>query len=118
MSRCFELSQFLALRVICGKTKQLKTMQKLKGYTMISLKNRTLVCLVRFFTSHQQFFSNKETDLRGLNPSLARINVLAQGHSTVTPWRLEPRPLGLESITLPLSYCAPNRTLLKLKKVE
>ena len=44
------------------------------------------VCLIWFFTSHQQFFSYKVTGLPELNQYLARINVLAQGH-----WvRLEP----------------------------
>ena len=28
-------------------------------------------------------------------------------HNAVTPVRLEPRPFGLESSTLPLSHCAP-----------
>ena len=32
---------------------------------------------------------------------------LAQGHNAVTPVSSNPRPLGLESITLPLSHCAP-----------
>ena len=32
---------------------------------------------------------------------------LAQGHIAVTPVRLDLRPLGLESSTLPLSHCPP-----------
>ena len=32
---------------------------------------------------------------------------LAQGHIAVTPVRLDLRPLGLESSTLPLSNCSP-----------
>ena len=32
---------------------------------------------------------------------------LAQGHIAVTPVRLDLRPLGLESSTLPLSHCSP-----------
>ena len=48
------------------------------------------VVLFLFFTSHQQSFSYKGTGLSGLNQYLARINVLAQGHNTVTPKRLEP----------------------------
>ena len=43
-----------------------------------------------FFKSHQQSFSYKGTGLPGLNQYSARINVLAQGHNTVTPVRLEP----------------------------
>ena len=48
------------------------------------------------------------TGLPGLNQYLARINVLAQEHNTVTPVRLEPRPFGLESSAQPLSSCAPG----------
>ena len=40
--------------------------------------------------SHQQSFSYKGTGLPGLNQYSARINVLAQGHNTVTPVWLEP----------------------------
>ena len=40
-------------------------------------------------TSHQQYFSCKGTDLLRWSQYLARINVLAQGHNTVTPARLE-----------------------------
>ena len=50
------------------------------------------VCLIRFFTSHQQSISYMGTGLPGLK-YLARINVLAQGHSAVTPLRLEPAAL-------------------------
>ena len=48
------------------------------------------VCLIWFFTSHQQSFSYKGTGLRGLNQYLARVNVLAQGHNAVMPVRLKP----------------------------
>ena len=58
-------------------------------------------------SSHQQSFRYKGTGLPGLNQYLAGINVLAQGHNTVTPVRLEPRPFGLESSTLPLSHWVP-----------
>ena len=37
----------------------------------------------------KQYFSYKGAGLPGLNQYLARINVLAQGHNTVTPVRLE-----------------------------
>ena len=43
-----------------------------------------------FFTSHQQSFSYKGMGLPGLNQYYARINVLAQGHNTVTPVRVKP----------------------------
>ena len=52
-----------------------------------------LFCLFWFFTSHQQSFSSIGTGLPGLNQYLAWINVLAQGHNTVTPVRLEPATL-------------------------
>ena len=48
-----------------------------------------LVCLCWFFTSHQQSFSYVRTSLPGLNKYNARINVLTQGHITVTRVRLE-----------------------------
>ena len=48
------------------------------------------VCLIWFFTFHQQSFSYKGTGLPGLSQCQARINVLAQGHNTVRPVRLEP----------------------------
>ena len=51
------------------------------------------ICLIWFFTSHQQSFSYKGTGLPGLNQYLARINVLAQGHKAVTLVRLEPAAL-------------------------
>ena len=38
---------------------------------------------------------------------------LAQGHNVVTPVRLEPGPLGLESNALPLSDWAPDKTGVK-----
>ena len=57
--------------------------------------------------SHQQSFSYKGTGLPGLNQYLARIYVLAQGHNTVTPVRLEPTALSHESSTIALSHCAP-----------
>ena len=59
-----------------------------------------------FFTSHQQSFSYKGTGLPGLNQYQARINVLAQGHNTVTPVRLDPaapRSRVKHSTTEPLS---------------
>ena len=40
--------------------------------------------------SHQQSFSYVGTGHPGLSQYQARINVLAQGHNTVTPVRLEP----------------------------
>ena len=40
---------------------------------------------------------------------------LAQGHIAVTPVRLEPGPLGLESSTLPLSHCPPLSRIYKRK---
>ena len=53
-----------------------------------------LFCLIWLFTSHQQSFSYKGTGLPGLNQNYARINVLAQGHNTVTPVRLKPSVLS------------------------
>ena len=66
------------------------------------------VCLIWFFTSHQQSFSYIGTGLPGLKQYWARINVSCS--RTTTQWRRwgsNPRPFGLESSTLPLSHCAP-----------
>ena len=47
----------------------------------------------------------------GLNQNYARINVSCSSiHNAVTPVRIEPRPLGLDLSTLPLSHCAPKMT--------
>ena len=67
------------------------------------------VCLILFFTSHQQSFSYKGTGLPGLNQYKARIIVLAPGHNTVTPVRLEPvapRSRVKHSTTAPLHSLA------------
>ena len=56
------------------------------------------VCLIWFFTSHQQSFSYKGTGLPGLNLYLAKINVLAQGQNAVTRVRLEPAAPGTASV--------------------
>ena len=55
-----------------------------------SLTEGLFVCLIWFFTSHQQSFSYKEMGLPGLNQYWARINILAQGHSAVMLVRLKP----------------------------
>ena len=52
------------------------------------VRSTLFVCLIWFFTPHQQSFSYKGTGLPGLNQYLARINVLAQGHNAVVPVRL------------------------------
>ena len=48
------------------------------------------VCVIWFFTSKQQSFSYVGIGLPELNQCSARTDVLAQGHNTVTPVRLEP----------------------------
>ena len=40
---------------------------------------------------------------------------LAQGHNAVTPVRLKPTALGLESSILPLSHCTPKYIYIKKK---
>ena len=52
-----------------------------------------IICLIWFFTSHQQSFSYKGMVIPGLNQYQARINVFAQGHNAVKPVRLEPAAL-------------------------
>ena len=57
--------------------------------------------------SHQQSFSYAGMGLPGLNQYEAKINVLAQGHNTVTSVRLEPdapRSRVGHSTTEPLHY--------------
>ena len=66
-----------------------------------------LFFFIRFFISYQQSFSYKGIGLPGLNQYLARINVLNQGHNTVTPVRLEPSTLRSRvkhSTTEPLRF--------------
>ena len=62
-------------------------------YLQVPIDDLMVDCLICFFTSHQQSFNYKGTGLPGLNQYLARINVLAQGHNTVTPVRLKPAAL-------------------------
>ena len=47
------------------------------------------VCLIWFFTSHQQSFSYIGIRLLGLNQYKARINVLAKGHNATKPVKLK-----------------------------
>ena len=66
------------------------------------------VCLIWFFTSHQQSFCYTGTGLPGLYQYKARINVSCS--RTTTQWRRwgsMQRLFGLESSTLPLCHCTP-----------
>ena len=70
------------------------------------------VCLIWFFTSHQQSFSYIGTGLPGLNQYEARINVSSS--KTTTQWHRwgsNLRPFDLESSTLPLSHFASSWTV-------
>ena len=90
------------------------------GFIIGSVFVCLFVCLICFFTSHQQPFSYKGTGLPGLNQYKARINVLAQGHNTVTPVRFEPAALRsrvnhsttepLCSLSLDLGECLVQMT--------
>ena len=58
---------------------------------------------------HQQVFRYVGTGLPGLTGTKLGLMRLAQGHNAMTPViGSKPRPLGIESNTLPLSHCAPR----------
>ena len=63
------------------------------------------VCLIWFFTSHQQSVSYIGTDLPGLNQYLARINVTC---SRTRTQRCRWGSFSLKTSTLPQSHCAPS----------
>ena len=67
------------------------------------------VCLIWFFTSQSTIFSICRDGLPGpVEPLLSKYRgVLLKDTTHWRRWGLNPRPLGLESSTLPLHHCAP-----------
>ena len=65
------------------------------------------VCLILFFTSHQQSFSYvKGRVFLGWTSTKRGLMFLHKDTLQWRRWRSNPLPLGLESSTLPLSHCA------------
>ena len=58
-----------------GSRSQLSCLNILQGFPFYYMVHQALVCLICFFTSHQQSFSYMETDFPELNQYYARINV-------------------------------------------
>ena len=59
------------------------------------------VCLIWFFTSHQQSFSYKGMGLPGLTSTKLGLMFLLKNTTQWRRWGSNPRPFGLESSTLP-----------------
>ena len=66
------------------------------------------VCLIWFFTSHQQSFSYKGTGLSAWTSTKLGLMFLLKDTTQWRRWGSNPRSFGLESSTLPLSHCAPS----------
>ena len=80
-------------------------------HTYWYIKNWTahsFVCLIWFDSLRpiDNLSVIKECVFLGWTSTKLGLMCLPQEHNSVTPVRLEPRPLSLESSTLPLSHCA------------
>ena len=72
------------------------------------------VCLIWFFTSHQQSFSYKGTVFLGWTSTKLGLMFLLKDTTQWRRWGSNPRPFGLESSTLPLSHCAPYHAIVTI----
>ena len=71
-----------------------------------------------FFASHQQSFSYKGASLPGWTSTKLGLMFLLKDTTQWRRWGSNPRPLGLESNTLPLSHCAPFFTCVTCKMLS